>query len=91
MKLKLFTFTYDPWYGQIDSMFLATDEEIEKLNTKEIILGEVLGKHSEVYFFLKEGELRELNVSEETIENLYSVCPNRTLCGYSLLDFLNDD
>ena len=42
--------------GSVSGVFVCTEEEMNNLVGKEIYLGEVLGKHSEVFVTLEEGE-----------------------------------
>lgn len=45
---KLWKFKWKSDYSFIGGLFAATDEEVESLIGREIYLGEVDGKHSEV-------------------------------------------
>lgn len=47
--VKLWMFKWDSDYSFIGGLFKATDEEIENLIGKDIYLGEVDGKHSDVW------------------------------------------
>ena len=44
--------------GELEGRFLATEEEVESIIGKEVYFGEVLGKHSNVYGTLEEGEIK---------------------------------
>lgn len=52
--------------------------------------GEALGKHSEIYGNLEEGDLDILDVSESTIEDLERVI-GRNISGYNPLDYIVDE
>lgn len=40
--------------GEIEGLFIADEDEVKRSIGKQVYLGEVLGKHSEVYFDLEE-------------------------------------
>lgn len=50
------------WYcgrsGELEGLFKATKEDVDRAIGCEVYFGEVLGKHSEVYGTLKEGEIK---------------------------------
>ena len=48
--------------GYVEGTFISSEEEIEKASGKRVYFGEILGKHSEVYF----DDFDELEVSIET-------------------------
>ncbi len=56
--------------GQLTGVFIAEKEKVKVLleNGIEIYWGEVLGKHSEVYGPLDDGELTMVSESEEAIK-----------------------
>ena len=56
---KLYAFHWDCGrMGELDGLFVATDEVIEIIVGKVVNFGEVLGKHSDVYGTLKDSDLR---------------------------------
>lgn len=58
MSEKLWRFDWDCGRnGDIEGIFIATDEEIKGAIGKNVYLGEVLGKHSEVQGLLEEGDI----------------------------------
>ena len=69
--------------GEVEGLFKATKEEVENAIGKEVYFGEILGKHSEVYGTLEEGEI-EL-VSDNPIEVM-----NATESGYNPLEYLEE-
>ena len=69
--------------GEVEGLFKATREEVENAIGKEVYFGEILGKHSEVYGTLEEGEI-EL-VSDNPIEVM-----NTTESGYNPLEYLEE-
>jgi len=65
---KIFRF-YKDFYrnGVLESVFIATQEEVNALIGKHLNLGEVLGKHSEVCFDLKEEDIELVSDNQELI------------------------
>lgn len=43
--------------GDVEGIFKATEDEVEAAIGKEVYFGEILGKHSEVYGTLEDGEI----------------------------------
>lgn len=80
------------WYcgrmGRVEGLFLATEEELRKAYGKRVYLGEILGKHSEIY-----GELGEDDVTLVTEDqNVISVLEaNGGLIGYNPLEYLDGE
>ena len=56
-KVKLWKFEWDSGFSFIGGLFVATDEELKNLIGEEINLGEVEGKHSEVYGTVEECDI----------------------------------
>lgn len=54
--------------GDLEGVFVSTDEALEELYGKEIYFGEVLGKHSEVVLTLKPDHITEVTDDEKFIE-----------------------
>ena len=67
--------------GEVEGLFKATKEEVENAIGKDFYFGEILGKHSEVYGTIEEGEI-EL-VSDNPIEVM-----SATESGYNPLEYL---
>jgi hypothetical protein len=70
--------------GEVKGLFKATKEEVKNAIGKDVYFGEILGKHSEVYGTIEEGEI-EL-VSDNPIEVM-----NATESGYNPLEYLSED
>lgn len=70
--------------GEVEGLFKATKEEVENAIGKEVYFGEILGKHSEIYGTIEEGEI-EL-VSDNPIEVI-----NATESGYNPLEYLEEN
>ena len=54
--------------GDIEGRFLATEEEVKKIVGKEVYFGEVLGKHSEIYGVMEEGEIKLVTNNQEFLK-----------------------
>jgi hypothetical protein len=53
--------------GSLDGLFVATEEEVKEAIGQEAYFGEVLGKHSEVYGDLSEGDISKIDISPEAV------------------------
>lgn len=81
---KLWRFEWESDYGNICGLFRATEEEVKNAIGKEIYLGEVEGKHSEVYGTLEQDEI--------TLESDNPVAVNAiNPIGINPLQYLNED
>lgn len=80
-------------YGEIDSIFCADKEEVEKLIGKMVNFGEALGKHSEVYGKVNEEDI-ELIVDENDLEfynKLYEAMNSIMWVGRNPLQYVCED
>lgn len=87
--MKLYKFSWESNYALISGLFLATEEEIKELIGKELILGEIEGKHSDVYGTFEESDIEEIPVSEDYIKETEKVF-GRTILGYNPLHYTSD-
>lgn len=71
-------------HGEVEGIFKATREEVEKAIGKEVYFGEILGKHSDVYGTLEDSEC-EL-ISDDPIYVM-----NAVESGYNPLDYIDDE
>lgn len=67
--------------GEVEGIFKATKEEVDAAIGKEVYFGEILGKHSEVYGEIEDGEI--VLESDDPI-----VVKNAIESGYNPLDYL---
>jgi len=76
--------------GRVDGLFILNDGEWGQLQDmimqkKEIYLGEVLGKHSEIFGTV---DMNEISVySEDQVMLSKLINAGRNLCGYNPLDY----
>jgi len=68
--------------GDLDGLFIATEEEVASVMGQEVYFGEVLGKHSEVYDPMTEDHITRLVVSSTTVADMLHVCGNN-ISGYN--------
>jgi hypothetical protein len=73
--------------GELEGLFVATEEEVNAAIGSEAYFGEVLGKHSEVYGTIEEGEITKLDVSPEAVEEV-SKYLGSTWSGFNPLYFV---
>jgi len=57
---------------------------------EEIYFGEVLGKHSEIYGTLEEGDLIVKSEDQRFIDQLVAVIGSPTVSGYNPLDYIGE-
>jgi hypothetical protein len=67
--------------GKVEGIFKATKDDVKDAIGEEVNFGEILGKHSEVYGVIEEGEINL--VSDDPI-----VVVNSKESGYNPLDYL---
>ena len=70
--------------GEVEGVFKAKKEEVDNAIGKDVYFGEILGKHSEVYGTIEEGE-----ITLESDDPL--VVKNAVESGYNPLDYLEED
>ena len=74
--------------GEVDGLFLSTEDEIKEALGKEVYLGEVLGKHSEIYGPLGGGDVKLITDDPSVVSifeeyNIHSGC--------NPLDYIQED
>lgn len=74
--------------GTLESLFVATEEEVKELIGQEVNFGEVLGKHSEVYGTIDEGEITQVDLDSETVEKVTAILGD-TWSGYNPLHYVS--
>ncbi len=85
---KLWKFYWDCGrMGDLDGLFVATQEAIDKVIGNEIYFGEVLGKHSEIYGVLEDKDLTEIKINEEAIDEIVAAVGSDTISGYNPLAY----
>jgi hypothetical protein len=73
----------------LESLFIATGEEINKLSlVYSVCLGEIEGKHSEYYFYFNSKCLKEIEIDAQTLTYLEEAFPTRILSGIDIFDII---
>jgi len=73
--------------GNIESVFVATKQEIKNAIGKDIYFGDILGKYSDVSVKLLSSEFEKLDVDSETVIKLSQILGN-TWSGYNPLEYI---
>lgn len=73
--------------GDLQGLFVATEEEVNRAIGSEVYFGEVLGKHSEVYGTLDEGDIVKLDISPEAVEEVSKHLGSRW-SGFNPLEYV---
>lgn len=73
--------------GNISSVFIATKEDIQKAIGKTVYLGEVLGKHSDVYGELEKEHITFVTDDKEFVKLFIKYDLSN---GYNPLNYIND-
>lgn len=85
---KLYRFNWDCGrQGSVEGVFAAEDFEVEKAIGKMVYLGEILGKHSEIYDELGKDDLEVLTENQDFINEFESIVGD---CGYNPLTYIRD-
>mgnify|MGYP001247256071 CR=1 FL=1 len=87
---KLYRFSWSFRGGDIESLFVATDKELEEALGKDVYFGEVLGKHSEIFGTLEKEDLTFLSEDQSKISWLVETVGSKSICGLSPLEHLSD-
>lgn len=86
---KIFRFDWDCGRnGDLEGIFIATQEEVDNLIGQTVYFGEVLGKHSDVYGEIEAGEITLLTDDQDFIEKAleYNILPT----GYNPFDYIDE-
>lgn len=90
MKL-LYKFSWDCGrMGDVEGLFVSTNEEVAGLIGKEVYFGEILGKHSEVYGVIEEGEITEVDIDSEAVAQVAEVLGD-TWAGYNPFHYIEEE
>lgn len=81
---KLWKFSWPMPYCWCVGLFRATEEEVKNAIGKTIYLGEIEGKHSEVYGEIEEGDITLVSGNPVIVFDVPEI-------GINPLDYLDDD
>lgn len=91
MKNFLWKFMWDCGrQGCVEGLFVATEDQIQNLIGKSVYFGEILGKHSEIYGTIEDGECEKVDLDSDIVEKV-TVILGETWSGYNPLEYLSDD
>jgi hypothetical protein len=77
--------------GDLDSIFIATPEEVEDIIGKRVWFGEILGKHSEVYGVIDRGEITLISNDQEFTSKFEQIMGADFSLGPNPLEHINKD
>lgn len=87
---KMYKFFWDcGTKGNVESVFIAEEENVKKLIGKEVYFGEVLGKHSEIYGILKNEDLKIMSEDQGLIVKLENFF-GEAIAGLNPLDYIKE-
>jgi len=77
--------------GDLDGLFVATQEEVDEVIGKEVYFGEVLGKHSEIFGVIEENEITLLTTDPLIVGTMEQYVTYRgAICGYNPVAIYRD-
>lgn len=91
--MKLYKFSkYFGKSGELESIFIAEAQDVADLISNKTLInfGEVLGKHIDVSCVIEEGDIKQLDVLDSTIDDLILHIGN-TISGYNPLDYNEEE
>lgn len=77
--------------GNLDGLFVTTNEELANLYGKEVYFGEVLGKHSDVYATMKGDQFTVKSNDPVFIDKLVEIIGSNTISGYNPFAYIEDE
>lgn len=73
--------------GDVEGLFIATEDEVKNAIGKEIYFGEILGKHSKIYGTFDEKDVQKLDLDSETVEKVTKLL-GKKWSGYNPLHYV---
>ena len=92
MAKKLYK--YDSYYGRmgsLDGIFIADEEEVERLKGYSARFGEVLGKHSYITDDSWFDNTEVLTNDQDFIAKFIEIMGDGTISGYNPMDYIDED
>ena len=77
--------------GSLDGLFFEEEWRVKGIIGEEISFGEALGKHSEIYGTIEEGEIVKIEVPESVVAELKKVFNRKTISGFNPFDYYDVD
>lgn len=76
--------------GEIEGLFVATEEEVDNIIGEFVDFGEILGKNSEIYGTIEYGEINKVDASLDFIQEGLGLF-GYTWSGYNPFNFLREE
>ena len=87
---KIYKFSWDCGRaGELDGLFIANSDDVDKIIGKPVSFGEALGKHSDVTGVVEIGDLEILSEDEEFIEKFEEIVGEGTISGFNPMDYID--
>ncbi len=67
--------------SNLEGLFISTEEKVNEMMGKEVYLGEVAGKHSEVIVTLGSDDIEIISDDANVIQVLSDIFPSGTISG----------
>lgn len=77
--------------GDLTGLFVANKKAVENIIDKYVDFGEVLGKHSEVYGYIEEGDIVLETDDQDFIQKLQFHLGEETISGYNPLHYMGEE
>jgi len=86
---KLYSFFWDCGrMGDVEGLFIALEEEVEKAIGSQVSFGEILGKHSNISGTLSSEDLKVISDEQDKINWLLDIV-GPDVSGYNPLDYIS--
>lgn len=75
--------------GELEGLFVATEEDISHLIGKCCYFGEVLGKHSDVGGIIEKTDISKVELDSYTVNKVADTLGN-TWCGFNPMKYVSE-
>lgn len=76
--------------GEVEGLFITSEEVVKELDGEEVYFGEILGKHSKVYGSIDKNDIKVMSKDQDLIKKLYDIFGS-SISGYNPLDYIKED
>lgn len=77
--------------GNLEGLFTADSDDVEKLIGKEVYFGEVLGKHSDIDGTIEESDFTIKSDDQEFVAQFEEIMGTGTISGYNPFDYYDEE
>jgi hypothetical protein len=74
--------------GDVEGLLVTTQEEINKNEGKQVVFGEILGKHSEIDGTCTATDFEVKSDDQDFIKKLVDIIGSETISGYNPFHYL---